>query len=49
MFLFCSQEVKCIERPLAEKTDLPQGVRFLPKPYTPVEVTGVRRELMGEL
>jgi len=27
------------------ETDLPEGGRFLPKPYAPVEVTGVLREL----
>jgi CheY-like chemotaxis protein len=27
--------------------DLPEGGRFLPKPYSPVEVTGVLRELTG--
>ena len=27
--------------------DLPQGGRFLPKPYTPKEITGVLRELTG--
>jgi len=28
-------------------TDLPDGGRFLPKPYSPHEVTGVLRELIG--
>ena len=28
-----------------DKTDLPEGGRFLPKPYSPAEVTGVLREL----
>jgi CheY-like chemotaxis protein len=28
-------------------TDLPEGGRFLPKPYSPVQVTGVLRELTG--
>src|SRR6266404_4608536 len=28
-----------------EETDLPQGGRFLAKPYSPVQVTGVLREL----
>jgi len=27
--------------------DLPEGGRFLPKPYSPMQVTGVLRELMG--
>ena len=27
------------------ETDLPEGGRFLPKPYSPVQVTGVLREL----
>jgi CheY-like chemotaxis protein len=27
------------------ETDLPEGGRFLPKPYSPIEVTGVLREL----
>jgi CheY-like chemotaxis protein len=27
------------------ETDLPAGGRFLPKPYSPMEVTGVLREL----
>src|SRR5665213_458178 len=29
------------------ETDLPEGGRFLPKPYSPVEVTGMLRELTG--
>jgi CheY-like chemotaxis protein len=29
------------------ETDLPEGGRFLPKPYSPVEVAGVLRELTG--
>lgn len=29
------------------KTDLPEGGRFLPKPYSPTRVTGLLRELMG--
>jgi CheY-like chemotaxis protein len=29
------------------ETDLPEGGRFLPKPYSPVQVTGVLRELIG--
>jgi two-component system, response regulator PdtaR len=28
--------------------ELPAGGRFLPKPYTVVEITGTLRELMGE-
>lgn len=28
-----------------EETDLPEGGRFLPKPYSPAQVTGVLREL----
>lgn len=28
------------------ETDLPEGGRFLPKPYSPAEVAGVLRELM---
>ena len=28
-------------------TDLPEGGRFLPKPYSPMEVMGVLRELIG--
>ena len=27
--------------------DLPQGGRFLPKPYSPTEVTGMLREMTG--
>ena len=27
------------------ETDLPEGGRFLPKPYGPIEITGVLREL----
>jgi CheY-like chemotaxis protein len=27
------------------ETDLPEGGRFLPKPYSPIQVTGVLREL----
>jgi CheY-like chemotaxis protein len=30
-----------------EELDLPEGGRFLPKPYSPVQVTGVLRELTG--
>jgi CheY-like chemotaxis protein len=29
------------------ETDLPAGGRFLPKPYSPHEITGVLRELVG--
>ena len=29
------------------KTDLPEGGRFLPKPYSPRQVTGVLRELIS--
>ena len=29
------------------ETDLPAGGRFLPKPYSPMEVAGVLRELTG--
>jgi CheY-like chemotaxis protein len=29
------------------ETDLPEGGRFLPKPYSPVQVTGLLRELTG--
>jgi CheY-like chemotaxis protein len=29
------------------ETDLPDGGRFLPKPYSPHEITGVLRELVG--
>ena len=29
------------------ETDLPEGGRFLAKPYSPIQVTGVLRELMG--
>jgi CheY-like chemotaxis protein len=29
------------------ETDLPEGGRFLPKPYSPGQVTGVLRELTG--
>ena len=29
------------------QTDLPEGGRFLPKPYSPVQVEGVLRELIG--
>lgn len=28
-------------------TDLPEGGRFLPKPYSPTQVTGLLRELVG--
>jgi CheY-like chemotaxis protein len=28
------------------ETDLPEGGRFLPKPYNPMQVTGVLRELI---
>ena len=27
--------------------DLPEGGRFLPKPYSPTQITGVLRELIG--
>jgi CheY-like chemotaxis protein len=29
------------------ESDLPEGGRFLPKPYSPNQVTGLLRELMG--
>ena len=29
------------------ETDLPDGGKFLPKPYSPMQVTGVLRELTG--
>ena len=29
------------------ETDLPEGGRFLRKPYSPIQVTGVLRELIG--
>ena len=29
------------------ETDLPEGGRFLPKPYNPMQVTGVLREVTG--
>ena len=29
------------------ETDLPAGGRFLPKPYSPTQVTGVLREMTG--
>jgi CheY-like chemotaxis protein len=29
------------------ETDLPEGGRFVPKPYSPGEITGVLRELTG--
>jgi CheY-like chemotaxis protein len=29
------------------ETDLPEGGRFVPKPYSPREITGVLRELIG--
>jgi CheY-like chemotaxis protein len=29
------------------ETDLPEGGRFVPKPYSPREITGVLRELTG--
>jgi CheY-like chemotaxis protein len=29
------------------ETDLPEGGRFLPKPYSPVQVAGVLREVTG--
>src|SRR6266436_8242263 len=29
------------------ETDLPEGGRFLPKPYNPMQVTGVLRELIS--
>jgi CheY-like chemotaxis protein len=34
-------------RPNIGERDLPEGGRFLPKPYSPVQVTGVLRELTG--
>lgn len=30
------------------ETDLPEGGRFLPKPYSPRQVTGLLRELTGD-
>jgi CheY-like chemotaxis protein len=32
---------------IIEEADLPEGGRFLPKPYSPVEISGVLRELIG--
>lgn len=29
------------------ETDLPEGGRFLPKPYSPTQVTGMLREMTG--
>ena len=34
-------------RSMSAETDLPEGGRFLPKPYSPTQVTGVLRELTG--
>jgi hypothetical protein len=34
-------------RPDVGKRDMPQGGRFLPKPCSPRQVTGVLRELTG--
>ena len=34
-------------RPNVGEPDLPEGGRFLPKPYNPRQVTGVLRELTG--
>ena len=34
-------------RPNIGERDLPEGGRFLPKPYSPRQVTGMLRELMG--
>ena len=34
-------------RALVNETDLPEGGRFLPKPYSPGQITGVLRELTG--
>jgi CheY-like chemotaxis protein len=31
---------------IVEEIDLPEGGRFLPKPYSPVQVRGVLREVM---
>jgi CheY-like chemotaxis protein len=31
---------------IVEELDLPEGGRFLPKPYNPTQVSGVLRELM---
>jgi CheY-like chemotaxis protein len=33
--------------PHVGERDLPEGGRFLPKPYSPTEVTGLLRELTG--
>jgi CheY-like chemotaxis protein len=33
--------------PHVKEADLPEGGRFLPKPYSAVEVTGLLRELTG--
>src|SRR3984893_3538351 len=30
-----------------KETDLPEGGRFLPKPYSPTEITGMLREVTG--
>jgi CheY-like chemotaxis protein len=34
---------------LVEDIDLPQGGRFLPKPYSAVQVSGLLRELTGRI
>jgi CheY-like chemotaxis protein len=31
------------------ETDLPEGGRFLPKPYSPMQITGLLRELIPDL
>ena len=32
---------------IIEEADLPEGGRFLPKPYSPVEISGMLRELLS--
>ena len=31
------------------ESDLPEGVRFLPKPYSPTQIAGVLRELTARV
>jgi len=57
MFLFCSLGVKsslsgrsakfpeAAAPKIGRQADLPEGGRFLPKPYSPIQVSGLLREM----
>ena len=47
--LASDQDRRHLRPPRCGETDLPEGGRFLPKPYSPMQVTGVLRELTTAL